>query len=126
MISEPSRRISACSSTTALLAASSDRNELEQTSSASELVRCASVILVGRISCRTTRTPALATCQAASEPARPAPMICTVSEAAWVAVIARQVAPFPPQWNVPERKTITPAQGGRYQSSPRPTEDQPL
>jgi hypothetical protein len=34
MISEPSRRISACSRPTALLAASSERNELEQTSSA--------------------------------------------------------------------------------------------
>ncbi len=75
MISEPKRRISACSSPTALLAASSERNELEQTSSARPSVRCASVIRWGRISCSTTRTPALATCHAASEPARPAPMM---------------------------------------------------
>ncbi len=46
MISEPSRRISACSRPTALLAASSERNELEQTSSASPSVRCASVMRV--------------------------------------------------------------------------------
>src|SRR6266853_380293 len=78
MISEPSRRISACSSPTALLAASSERNELEQTSSARPSVRWASVIRWGRISCRTTGIPDLATCQAASEPARPAPIICTV------------------------------------------------
>src|SRR5512147_1263901 len=79
MISEPSRRISACSRPTALLAASSERNELEQTSSARPSVRCASVIRNGRISCRTTRMPALASCQAASEPARPPPITWTVS-----------------------------------------------
>ena len=44
MISEPSRRISACSRPTALLAASSERKELEQTSSAKPSVRWASVI----------------------------------------------------------------------------------
>jgi len=48
MISDPSRRISACSSPTALLAASSERNELEHTSSARPSVRCASVIRSGR------------------------------------------------------------------------------
>ena len=42
-------------------------------------VWCASVMRSGRISCRMTRTPVLATCQAASEPARPPPMIWTVS-----------------------------------------------
>ena len=57
MISEPSRRISACSRPTALLAASSERNEFEHTSSARLSVRCASVIRWGRISCRTTGTP---------------------------------------------------------------------
>src|ERR1700690_1030957 len=92
MISEPSRRISACSSPTALLAASSERNELEQTRSARPSVRCASVILAGRISCSTTRTPALATCQAASEPARPAPTICTASEVDLVPVMGTEVA----------------------------------
>src|SRR3954451_4934201 len=80
MINEPSLRISACNKPTALLAASSERNELEQTSSAGTEVRCASVIRSGRISCRTTFTPACASCQAASEPANPAPITCTDSE----------------------------------------------
>src|ERR1700760_4798237 len=77
MISEPSRRISSCSKPTALLAASSERKELEQTSSARFSVRCASVPRTGRISCSTTGTPADASCHAASEPARPPPMMCT-------------------------------------------------
>src|SRR4051794_475720 len=94
MISDPSRRISACSRPTALLAASSERNELEQTSSARPSVRCASVILVGRISCRVTATPALAICQAASEPARPAPITCTVSIEDLAAVMAHGLARF--------------------------------
>src|SRR6202035_3627045 len=92
MISEPSLRISACSSPTALLAASSERNELEQTSSARPSVRWASDIRCGRISCRTTGIPDLATCQAASEPARPAPTIWTDSEEDLLPVIARDVA----------------------------------
>ena len=53
MISEPSRRISSCSRPMALPSASSERNELEQTSSASRDVECAGVIRSGRISCRT-------------------------------------------------------------------------
>src|SRR5436190_2337171 len=92
MMSEPSRRISACRSPTALLVASSERKEFEHTSSARPSVRCASVILTGRISCIVTGIPDLATCQAASEPARPAPMICTVSENDFVPVIATEVA----------------------------------
>src|SRR3954454_7288569 len=92
MMSEPSRRISACSSPTALLAASSERKEFEHTSSARPSVRCASVILTGRISCKVTGVPDLATCQAASEPARPAPTTCTVSENDFVPVIATEVA----------------------------------
>src|SRR5271169_2325055 len=59
---------------TALLSASSERNEFEQTSSASRSVRWASVPRTGRISCRTTGMPARATCQEASHPARPPPM----------------------------------------------------
>src|SRR5258707_12755973 len=94
MISEPRRRISACSSPTALLAASSERNELEQTSSARPSVRCASVIRPGRISCSTTGMPDLATCHAASEPARPAPIICTASEGNWVPVIGERGSAF--------------------------------
>src|ERR687897_3177429 len=58
---------------TALAEGSSERKELEQTSSASPAVLCASVPRTGRISCRTTGTPLRATCQAASDPARPPP-----------------------------------------------------
>ena len=75
MISEPSRRISSCSRPTALCSPSSERNELEQTSSAKPSVLCAAVARSGRISCSTTGTPACASCQAASEPARPPPMM---------------------------------------------------
>src|SRR5215211_2554274 len=73
MIREPSRRISWCSSPTAFALASSERNEFEQTSSARPAVLWASVPRTGRISCSTTGTPAAATCDAASEPARPPP-----------------------------------------------------
>ena len=114
MISEPSRRISACSRPTALLAASSERNELEQTSSARPSVRCASVIRSGRISCSTTGMPALATCQAASEPARPAPTIWTGSEEDLVPVMATEVARFRAQWNALQWIRQRPQRGGRY------------
>ena len=129
MISEPSRRISACSRPTALLAASSERNELEQTSSARPSVRCASVIRNGRISCRTTRTPALATCQAASEPARPPPITWTVSVWGVEEIMRAELARFR-QAHLPWRfsdvmpafaenaqtkqKRQRPQQGGRY------------
>ena len=56
--SELSRRISSCSRPTALFSRSSERSELEQTSSARPSVRCASVDRTGRISCSTTGTPA--------------------------------------------------------------------
>ena len=72
-ISEPQRRISSCSRPTALFTASSERKELEQTSSASCAVLWASVPRTGRISWRTTGMPAEASCQAASLPARPPP-----------------------------------------------------
>src|SRR4029453_17556424 len=128
MISEPSRRISACSRPTALLAASSERNELEQTSSARPSVRCASVIRCGRISCRTTRTPPLATCQAASEPARPPPTTWTVSvrvEEFMRAALARFRAKRTGsrEENAPNRsqKRQRPQQGGRYPFVRRPT-----
>ena len=55
--SEPSRRISSCSRPTALVLASSERNEFEQTSSARPSVLCAAVLRTGRISCSTTGTP---------------------------------------------------------------------
>ena len=75
MISEPSRRISSCSRPTALCSRSSERNEFEQTSSASAAVLWAAVVRTGRISCSTTGTPRAAICQAASAPARPPPMM---------------------------------------------------
>ena len=52
-----------------------DRREFEQTSSASPDVLCASVILSGLISYKRTFTPNLAACHAASQPARPPPII---------------------------------------------------
>ena len=52
---EPQRRISSCSSPTALCKLSSERNELEQTSSASVPVLCAAVVRAGRISWRIDR-----------------------------------------------------------------------
>src|SRR5205085_10406248 len=77
MISEPARRISSWITPTALFCASSERKELEQTSSARWSVTCASVPRTGRISCSTTGTPADASCHAASLPSRPPPTICT-------------------------------------------------
>src|SRR5262249_49538126 len=77
MMSEPSRRISACSRPTALVAPSSERNELEQTSSASPPVLWAGVMRAGRISCNTAGTPHWASCHAASQPAWPAPTTWT-------------------------------------------------
>ena len=76
MITESRVRISACSSPTALNCQSSERKELEQTSSARPSVWWASVVTPSRrISCSRTGTPAEAICQAASEPARPPPMM---------------------------------------------------
>ncbi len=71
--SESSRRISSCSNPTALCSGSSERNELEHTSSASPEVLCAAVPRSGRISCNTTGTPWPTICHAASQPARPPP-----------------------------------------------------
>ena len=73
--SELQARISACNRPTALCSKSSERKELEQTSSARPSVWCAAVVRAGRISCKTTDTPASAACQAASQPARPPPMM---------------------------------------------------
>ena len=53
----------------------SDFSELEQTSSAKFAVWCAGVERTGRISYSSTATPRRAHCQAASEPASPAPMM---------------------------------------------------
>ena len=73
MTSPPARRISQCSSPTALFSSSSERNELEQTISARCPVRWAKVPTPGRISWIVTGTPARAACQAASDPAIPPP-----------------------------------------------------
>src|SRR5262249_1774118 len=75
--SEPSRRISACNSPMALPSASSERNELEQTSSANCPVLWAAVGCCGPISCKTPPAPRRTSRQAASEPAKPPPMIWT-------------------------------------------------
>src|SRR6202020_3497588 len=72
---EPRARNSRCRIPTALVEASSDRKEFEQTSSARWGVWCAAVVRVGRITCRTTETPEFAAGHAASEPARPPPMM---------------------------------------------------
>ena len=76
MISEPSRRISSCSRPTALVSRSSERNEFEQTSSAS----ACGLVRGGRARRAASRAapPArrgCAICQAASQPARPPPMM---------------------------------------------------
>src|SRR5690606_20986109 len=54
------------------------RSELLHTSSANWSVICAGVLRTGRISYSVTCTPCLAICQAASLPARPAPMTVTL------------------------------------------------
>ncbi len=74
MIRPRACRISQCRRPTAFCSSSSERKELEQTSSARPSVRCAKVATCGRISWRMTGTPASAACQAASDPARPPPM----------------------------------------------------
>ena len=74
MTRPPAARISQCKRPTAFCSSSSERKELEQTSSARAPVWWAKVPVTGRISCRTTGTPISAACQAASEPARPPPM----------------------------------------------------
>ena len=73
---EPQRRSSSFSSPTAF-SSWSERRELEHTSSAKPLLWWAGVILWGFISCRVTPIPRWASCQAASQPAKPAPMMVT-------------------------------------------------
>ncbi len=90
--SEPARRISAWSSPTAFVSASSERNELEQTNSAKPPVLCAGVIEAGRISWRTTEMPASASCHAASEPARPPPITWIFAECSFMPAICDEPA----------------------------------
>ena len=71
---EPQRRSSSFSSPTAF-SSWSERRELEHTSSANSGLWWAGVIFSGFISCSSTGMPRWASCQAASQPARPAPMI---------------------------------------------------
>ena len=74
MISEPARRISSCSRPTALVAASSERKLLEQTSSASPSVLCASVWRCGpHLVQHHRQAERCAICHAASLPASPPP-----------------------------------------------------
>src|SRR5580704_9045178 len=87
---EPRARISRCRIPTALVEASSDRKEFEQTSSAKWGVWCAAVVWNGLISCRTTGTPEFAACHAASEPARPPPMM-------WIGRMGALVTKLPPR-----------------------------
>ena len=72
--SEPSRRSSSFSSQGADPSCS-DFSELLHTSSARRSVRWAGVVLAGRISWSATGTLSRATCQAASAPASPPPIM---------------------------------------------------
>src|SRR5262249_20820025 len=92
--------ISSCSKPTALFSQSSERKEFEHMSSARPSPVWAGVIFTGRISCRTTGTPALAICQAASEPARPPPTT-------WMGLKVWVIA-------ADNRDGDRPSQGGRY------------
>ena len=74
MIKECNCRISSFNIPGALRG-SFDPKEFEQTISARCSVLCAAVSSLGRISYRVTLAPALAACQAASDPARPPPII---------------------------------------------------
>ena len=78
IMSEPSRRSSSLSRPTALVS-SSLRREFEHTSSAKYGETCAGVIFSGFISMRRTGMPRLASCQAHSLPASPAPTTVTLS-----------------------------------------------
>ncbi len=74
IITESSRRISSLSSPTALKSPSA-RSELLHTSSAKSPLLCAAVRFSGFISNNRTSAPAFAACQAASQPASPAPIM---------------------------------------------------
>jgi len=87
MINDPAIRISSCSKPTALLFLSSERKELEQTSSARLSVLWTSVFVCPRISWSITVMPASAACHAASEPAMPPPII-------WIRFVIRPSCPF--------------------------------
>ena len=80
-IREPSRRSSSFKRPTAF-SSWSLRRELEQHSSAKYSVSWAGVFFSGFISRRVTSIPRWASCQAASEPARPAPI--TVTFIVWI------------------------------------------
>ena len=98
----PARRSSSWRSPTALCG-SSERSELEQTSSANPSRRCTGDRRPGFISTRSTSTPARASVQAASLPARPAPTTVT-----------RSGMCLP-----------SPSRGGTYHGAARPAPDAP-
>jgi hypothetical protein len=75
---EPARRISSFSSQGAVFSLS-DFSELEQTSSAKSAVWWAGVERNGRISKSSTSNPRRAHCHAASDPAKPAPIILMIA-----------------------------------------------
>ena len=77
IINEPNRRISSFSRPTAFSILPA-RKELLQTSSANWSVWWAGELFTGRISYKSTATPRLASCHAASEPANPAPITVTL------------------------------------------------
>src|SRR5438270_4574021 len=77
MTSDPRRRISSFKRPTAL-SSLSPRNELLHTSSARRSVLWTAVGRTGRISWSVTATPCDPACQAASDPARPPPMILII------------------------------------------------
>ena len=82
-----------------------------QTNSANCAVWCAGVILLGRISYKRTLTPILAMCQAASEPASPAPITFTVG------VDAIQNSSFLSDHTVDSIEVIIPEKLAEYKQS---------
>ena len=87
-----SRRRSSSLSRPAAFASSSERSELEHTSSAKSSEWCAGVCCTGFISHRRTEIPRCASCHAASQPASPAPTTVTIS------LIRRSPLPWSFSW----------------------------
>ena len=73
---QPKLRNSACNTPPAR-SGNFEPKELEQTNSAQLPLSCAAVGFCGRISYRRTLMPSAANCRAASEPAKPAPIMLT-------------------------------------------------
>ena len=118
MTSEPSRRISSLSRPTAFSTLFA-RSELEHTSSAKPSLRCAGVKLLGLISTSRTGTPRRTSCQAASQPASPAPttntrcVIPLIPRPAFPPAAACRTGPAPPLWRWGSSRWSTPASSCR-------------